>query len=132
MNYRFKTVPYRHQLKALECSWNKTDYAYFMDMGTGKSKVLIDNISVLYDKGLIDSALIVAPKSVYHNWERKELPAHLPDHIEAVIVAWSPEKTKKKEKELEKLDVIDYSLKIFLMNVEALSTKRGVKKATEF
>ena len=67
-----------------------------MDMGTGKSKVLIDNVAILYDQGKVDSALIVAPKSVYKNWELKELPAHLPDHITADIVAWSPHKTQKK------------------------------------
>ena len=40
-----------HQLTALEKSWNKENYAYFMEMGTGKTKVLIDNMSMLYDKG---------------------------------------------------------------------------------
>ena len=43
-------------------SWNKEVFAYFMEMGTGKSKVLIDNISMLYDKGKINSALIIAPQ----------------------------------------------------------------------
>ena len=33
-----------------------------MEMGTGKTKVLIDNMSMLYDKGKIDGALIIAPK----------------------------------------------------------------------
>ena len=47
VNYKFKTKPYAHQLKALEMSWNKEVFAYFMEMGTGKSKVLIDNISML-------------------------------------------------------------------------------------
>ena len=47
MDYRFKTEPYEHQLKALGCSWNKTDFAYFMEMGTGKTKVCIDNIAML-------------------------------------------------------------------------------------
>jgi superfamily II DNA or RNA helicase len=51
MNYKFKTKPYAHQITALEKSWNKEAFAYFMEMGTGKSKVLIDNISMLYDKG---------------------------------------------------------------------------------
>ena len=46
MNYRFKTKPYAHQLKALEMSWDKPYFAYFMEMGTGKSKVLIDNIAM--------------------------------------------------------------------------------------
>jgi ABC-type ATPase involved in cell division len=40
MNYKFKTKPYKHQLDALEASWDKENFAYFMEMGTGKSKVL--------------------------------------------------------------------------------------------
>ncbi len=39
-----------------------------MEMGTGKSKVLVDNIAMLYDKGKINAALIIAPKGVYRNW----------------------------------------------------------------
>ncbi len=38
MDYRFKTKPYAHQLKALELSWDKPYFAYFMEMGTGKYK----------------------------------------------------------------------------------------------
>jgi len=48
MKYKFKTKPYAHQLKALELSWDKKVFAYFMEMGTGKTKVAIDNISMLY------------------------------------------------------------------------------------
>ena len=132
MRYKFKHKPYEHQLEALEKSWNKEYYALFMDMGTGKSKVLIDNISMLYDKGEIDSALIIAPKGVYRNWERKELPTHLPDHVKANIVTWSPEKTKKKQQELNTLNQPTENLQIFLMNVEALSSKRGVEVADKF
>ena len=132
MRYKFKHKPYEHQLEALEKSWNKEYYALFMDMGTGKSKVLIDNISMLYDKGEIDSALIIAPKGVYRNWERKELPTHLPDHVKANIVTWSPEKTKKKQQELNTLNQQTEDLQIFLMNVEALSSKRGVEVADKF
>ena len=53
MNYKFKTQPYKHQMTALEKSWSKENFAYFMEMGTGKSKVLIDNVSMLYDLSLI-------------------------------------------------------------------------------
>ena len=48
MNYKFKTKPYAHQLKALERSWNKEYFAYFMEMGTGKTKVTIDNAAYLF------------------------------------------------------------------------------------
>ena len=82
MNYRFKTQPYGHQLEALEMSWNKEVFAYFMEMGTGKSKVLLDNIAMLYDKGKINGALLIAPKGVYKNWFDSEIPTHLADHIE--------------------------------------------------
>ena len=64
MKYKFKTKPYAHQLKALELSWEKPYFAYFMEMGTGKSKVLIDNIAMLYDKCKFNGVLIVAPKCV--------------------------------------------------------------------
>jgi hypothetical protein len=37
MNYKFKTKPYKHQITALEKSWNKPEYAFFMEMGTGKN-----------------------------------------------------------------------------------------------
>ena len=50
MNYKFKTKPYAHQLTALK-SLGQKNFAYFMEMGTGKTKVLIDNIAMLYDKG---------------------------------------------------------------------------------
>ena len=101
MNYKFKTKPYAHQLTALKKSWNKENYAYFMEMGTGKTKVLIDNLAMLYDKGKIDSALIIAPKGVVKTWYEQELPAHLPNHIENVSVLWQPNITKTQQEKLD-------------------------------
>tara|TARA_Y100000310_G_scaffold264803_1_gene275572 strand:- start:1 stop:1443 length:1443 start_codon:yes stop_codon:yes gene_type:complete len=132
MDYRFKTTPYRHQLDALEKSWNKKTYAYFMEMGTGKSKVLLDNIAILYDQGKINSALIIAPKGVYRNWKNQEIPAHLVDHIKVNIVCWTPTPTKKEREILDSLTVITDDLVIFLMNVEALSTLKGYEAAYKF
>ena len=65
-----------------------------MEMGTGKTKVLIDNIAMLYDKGKIDGALIIAPKGVVKTWYEQELPTHLPDHIENVTILWQSNITK--------------------------------------
>ena len=45
--YKFKTEPFTHQKVALEKCWNKNEYALFMEMGTGKTKVIIDNIGIL-------------------------------------------------------------------------------------
>ena len=132
MNYKFKTKPYAHQMTALEKSWNKESYAYFMEMGTGKTKVLIDNMSMLYDKGKINGALIVAPKGVVGTWYNNELPTHLPDHIENVTVLWQSNITKKQQEKLETLYEIGSALHILIMNVEALSTDKGIKFAEKF
>jgi SNF2 family DNA or RNA helicase len=132
MNYKFKTKPYKHQLTALEKSWNKETYAYFMEMGTGKTKVLIDNMSMLYDKGKIDGALIIAPKGVVKTWYEQEIPTHLPNHIENVTVLWQPNITKTQQEKLESLFEIETALHILVMNVEAFSTEKGVKFASKF
>ena len=132
MNYKFKTKPYAHQLTALEKSWNKETFAYFMEMGTGKTKVLIDNLAMLYDKGKVDGALIIAPKGVVGTWYKQELPTHLPDHIENVTVLWQPLITKKQQESLDELFGTDNKLHILVMNVEALSTLKGKKFASSF
>ena len=132
MNYKFKTKPYKHQLTALEKSWNKETFAYFMEMGTGKTKVLIDNAAMLYDKGKIDGALIVAPKGVVKTWYEQELPTHLPNHIENVSVLWQPNITKGQSKKLGTLFASDEKLHILIMNVEAFSTTKGTDFASKF
>ena len=132
MNYKFKTNPYAHQLKALKMSWDKEVFALFMEMGTGKSKVLIDNVSMLYDKGKINGVVIVAPKGVYKNWHESEIPAHMAKHVEHVSVLWQSNINKKQEKELAKLFKTGHELHILIVNVEALSTKKGVDFVTKF
>jgi len=131
-HYKFKTKPYSHQLDALQASWNKKTFALFMEMGTGKSKVLVDNISILYDKGGIKTALIVAPKGVYKNWHDIEIPVHLAEHVEYTKVLWEANITKRKQNELDTLFENDDKLKILIMNVESFSTLKGVAFAEKF
>ena len=119
-------------MTALEKSWNKENFAYFMEMGTGKTKVLIDNLAMLYDKGKIDGALIIAPKGVVKTWYEQELPTHLPDHIENVTVLWQSNITKTQREKLESLFEIETAMHILIMNVEGLSTDKGVKFASKF
>ena len=132
MKYKFKTKPYAHQLTALEKSWNKKVFAYFMEMGTGKTKVAIDNIAMLYDNGKINGALIIAPKGVYKNWYSQEIPDHLADHIKPTTVLWKSLINKTQQEELDKLFKPGLDLHILVMNVEAFSTKKGVDFAARF
>jgi len=129
MHYKYKSKPFAHQKKALEMSWDKEAFAYFMEMGTGKSKVLIDNIAMLYNAGKINGALIVAPKGVYKNWFDSEIPTHMPDYIEKKMGLW---KTKPDDKALKPLFSTGAELHILIMNVEAFSTKKGMDFADKF
>ena len=129
MHYKYKSKPFAHQKKALEMSWDKEVFAYFMEMGTGKSKVLIDNIAMLYNAGKINGALIVAPKGVYKNWFDSEIPTHMPDYIEKKMGLW---RTKPDDKALKPLFSTGAELHILIMNVEAFSTKKGVEFAAKF
>ena len=97
MDYRFKTKPFQHQLDALKNSWNKEVWALFMEMGTGKTKVCIDNIAILYDKGKINAALIVVPNGIKRNW-RNELGIHLSDHINYRVGVWFASPKKKENR----------------------------------
>ena len=119
-------------MDALETSWNRETYAYFMEMGTGKTKVLIDNMSMLYDKGKIDGALIVAPKGVIGTWFKQEIPAHLVDHVENKAILWQALINKTQKAKLDSLFTVDEDLHILIMNVEAFSTEKGVQCAQKF
>ena len=130
MEFNFKTKPYEHQRVALEKSYNKTDYAYFMEMGCGKSKVLIDNMAWLYSQGKIDTAVIVAPKGVYRNWEISEIPAHLPEDIAHEVYVWNPNPNKTQKQHLTEGVEERKKLRILLVNVEGFATAK-VRKYLE-
>jgi SNF2 family DNA or RNA helicase len=89
-------------------------------------------MSMLYDKGKIDGALIIAPKGVVKTWYEQELPAHLPKHIENVTILWQSNITKSQQEKLDSLFEIETALHILVMNVEAFSTDKGVKFAAKF
>jgi SNF2 family DNA or RNA helicase len=89
-------------------------------------------MSILYDKGHINGALIIAPKGVYKNWFDSEIPTHMADHIEKTMVLWESNGGKSKEKELDTLFKSSYDFHILIMNVEALSTKKGKQFAERF
>tara|TARA_R100000231_G_scaffold63014_1_gene51208 strand:+ start:3215 stop:4666 length:1452 start_codon:yes stop_codon:yes gene_type:complete len=131
-SYKFKTEPFQHQKAVLDKCWDKKVFAFFMEMGTGKSKVLIDNLAILHKKRKINGALIVAPKGVYRNWMISELPKHLPDSVDHSVICWTPTPNKKQKALLDSLSVFSEKLKIFLINVEALSTTKGYTVALEF
>ena len=126
--FNFKTQPYEHQKTCLNKAWDKPTYAFFMEMGTGKTKVAVDNIGLLRINKNITGVLILAPKSVYTVWAFDEINKHMSSDVGYEIYSWNIDKPKQLKKSLD----CKGKLKIFCMNIEALSTSRGLKGATEF
>ena len=124
MKFKYKTQPYEHQRIALERSYDKINYAYFMEMGCGKSKVLIDNMAWLYENKKIDTVIVVAPKGVYRNWQTSEIPAHLHDDIEREVYVWNPNPNKTQKEHLVSGIKERGKLRILLVNVEGFATTK--------
>lgn len=124
MKFNYKTKPYEHQHEALVRSHDRLNYGYFMEMGCGKSKVLLDNIVWLYEQGKIDTAVIVAPKGVYRNWQTSEIPTHFPENIPHEVYVWNPSPNKKQAARLSEGVQKRGVLRILLANVEGFATKK--------
>jgi len=129
VKYLFHTKPFKHQGEVLQRSWNSYYWAYFMEMGTGKSKVCIDNAGILYERELIDTFIVIAPKGVYRNWATIEIPAHMPERIIRDVIIWKSSPTKELKTKLELLLQPNKTkgLRILIMNIEALSTPKGTR-----
>jgi SNF2 family DNA or RNA helicase len=112
--YEYKTKPFEHQRQALILGAEKKVFAYLMEMGTGKTKVSIDNAAYLYQLGEISLCVVIAPNSVYQNW-KDEIHTHCPS--ETHIFTYK----------IDKHFAFDEGkLNFLLMNVEAFSHKSGV------
>jgi SNF2 family DNA or RNA helicase len=130
--FNYKTQPYAHQHEALLRSYDKTNFAYFMEMGCGKSKVLIDNIVWLYENSEIDTAVIVAPKGVYRNWEISEIPVHFPEAVPHEVYVWNPNPNKTAARRLADAIKERTKLRILLVNVEGFATPKVQKYLAAF
>lgn len=133
-HYEFKTTPYKHQLEGLEASWDRVDYAFWWEMGTGKTWAAINTAGKLHTEGLINGLVVVAPKGVYQNW-LSEIETHLTEDVPRRVVVWTAATTKRQKQavgEISDKHADPNRLRIFLMNVEALSGKRGVAALKKF
>lgn len=70
---RFKLPPWAHQLRGVKTLLEKQTYGLWWKPRVGKSKVIIDTACILFEAGVIDTLLLVAPKQVKDIWLEKTL-----------------------------------------------------------
>lgn len=123
--FPYKTEPYAHQRKLVEEKWADENYALFLEMGLGKSKICIDQVALQYEAGDIDMVIVVAKNGVYTNWPNHEFPRHLHDDIYAHTYVWGGLKTKREQEEFDAwLNINDGSLKIMALSFDAIKIER--------
>lgn len=75
--YPFKIEPRGYQRKALDHAWGKPAFAFYMDMGTGKTKTSLDLFTAYFLEGRVDRVLVVTKYSTRLNW-KAEIGIHVP------------------------------------------------------
>lgn len=133
MKYKFKRKPFAHQMKCLDLSIDEENYAFFMEMGTGKTKVIIDTAAIRYDRGDIDALMVIVKKGAVYAWAEDGLSEHMPDHIKYNVAVWNSSPNKAEKAAIESLfKPDDVRLQVFIMNSEALATDKGYRFAEAF
>ncbi len=118
--YEFKTLPYDHQRKYFNISKDLKNYGLLFEQGTGKTKVIIDTASYLYETKKIDALVVIAPNRVHRDsWIRDGVEKHLPYRIKRQCFVYDGKRNSTDKEELED------GLKIFTYNIEALSSGKA-------
>lgn len=133
--FQYHTAPYDHQRMAFDQTKDYQYYAFFWEMGTGKSKIIVDTSQHLFVEGKIDSAIITAEKGYYLNWELNEYPIHWPTDLPIRIISFSNYTTSKNKKlQEEMVRPIPGVFDVLVMNIESMSSVNmsGMKYAERF
>ena len=124
-DFKYKTKPYDHQARALRAWGPKNYFAFFMDMGTGKTKALIDKACQLWCEDEIDAVLIVGLKGVHSQWVDEQLPSHASDVCPIASYAWDKKKVPQ--------EIFDSKKMCWLsINIDAVRTERGNHLCRDF
>lgn len=78
MSWKPRMPRFDHQQRAFDLAAGRDEFAYLMDMGTGKSKCGVDDAAFSFARGDIDRVLVIAPTGVHEQWIDDVLPQHWP------------------------------------------------------
>jgi SNF2 family DNA or RNA helicase len=113
-------------MQAISMSWMKPGFAYYMDMGTGKTKTAIDLYSAYFLQEEVDRLLVLTKFSTRMNWVR-EFGIHCPVPHDVAILDTS------KPKLFDEFNTrATEGLKILVVGTESLAAGSAVLYADRF
>lgn len=145
--YTPRVAPWDHQRTALvrvaerpSTPSSEDVFAWLLEMGTGKTKIVLDEWGERVVRGELDSLLVVAPAGNYRNWfedkseeEQSELRKHLdPELLRRTLVrAWISGMSGGKLRQLLEFAGDSRHPRVLVVNIEALSTVQKARDICE-
>jgi hypothetical protein len=140
MTYSPALPPRQHQSEALRRlqlrpqPWDV--FAWLMDMGTGKTKVVLDEFGIRHTQGELDDLLVVAPSGSYRNWfeDREGNPSEATKHLDPGLRSqldvghWRSGAGTHHRAALRYLTTRRDCPRLLCVNVEALSRLTGARE----
>lgn len=119
MRMKQKLPPrYGHQQKLMTASKDKVAYALLMEMGTGKTRPIIETAEHLFKNGKIETLVVLAPNGVQRNWVLNEIPKWCT--IKHHAAWWTSKPNHRHADEIAKLTIRPYDgLRILVANYES-------------
>lgn len=128
---QYKTKPFEHQHVDLDRTKDLRGFAYFWEMGLGKTKVALDLAAYLYNLKAIDAVLFVTKNGV----DTQVIDEAVPTHLALLDNQYMADKWRDWDHCWPKLkkfgNTICDRLFIAAINVEALGTARGLAAIKE-
>lgn len=122
--YAPATALFSYQKQALALAEEREAYAWFLEMGLGKTAIAIANAGRLHKQGKLTGVLVLAPKGVHRQWVDEQLPIHIDRTVKCHGIVW-------KGVDIPTAAMDKPGLTWFTMNVDALKHK-GFGNAQRF
>lgn len=134
--YQFKTDPMVHQLSEFENYRDHAARGLWWQMGSGKTKSVVDNAAYLFQRDEIDAVVVIAPDGVHSNWTETyetvkcQWETHAPDEVFRTTDLFTFHSTEAKTKKWERRArefLTSQRKKIVAFSFAGVSTKNGRK-----
>jgi superfamily II DNA or RNA helicase len=124
-DYEPRRELYDFQKSALALMGDRRAYGLFLDMGMGKTAILVANAGALHRERKLTGVLVIAPKGVHAQWIEEQVPEHLDPYTPWAGVIWNGKKVPPSGSAKD-------GLVWFAMNTDALRTEKGLREANYF